>query len=155
MARLTKKKFLVAGAVVATVAAGGTAFAYFTASGTGFGDGTVAAASNFTVTVGNAPTNLAPGAGGSPMTVTIKNEASFEQQYSNILAEVTGTSAGAACGPENFKFTPYAVLYPAGRTVVLQPGQSDVTSVSPRMPLSPLNQDACKGATIYVKVSVS
>ncbi|MCZ4498819.1 MAG: hypothetical protein JWQ74_1372 [Marmoricola sp.] len=155
MARLTKKKYLVAGTVVAVLATAGTAFAYFTASGVGTGNGSVAAASDLTVTVGSAPTNLAPGSGGSPMTVTIKNEASFDQQYSTILAEVTGTSAGTACGPENFKFTPYATLYPGAVPVVLTPGQIVTTSVSPRMPYSTVNQDACKGATIYVKVSVS
>ena len=104
---------------------------------------------------------LAPGVGNQPLDLALSNPANRAISVTNLSVVVTGTSAGNACGPENFEVTQYSGPYP----LPLPAGGTDVSLSSLRIPAAqqpqlmmlnlPVNQDACKSVTVDLAYSGS
>jgi hypothetical protein len=96
---------------------------------------------------------LAPGSPSLPLNLTLRNSNNQAIAISVLTVSVTGSSAGTACGATNFGVTQYAGKYPltigANQTASLtQLGVA--TTVLPRVGMidRPVNQDACRNATV-------
>jgi len=104
---------------------------------------------------------LAPGVGNQPLDLALSNPANRAISVTNLSVIVTGTSAGRACGPENFAVSQYSGPYP----LPLRAGDTDVSLSSLRIPAAqqpqlmmvnlPVNQDACKNVTVGLSYSGS
>jgi hypothetical protein len=104
---------------------------------------------------------LAPGVGNQPLDLALSNPARRAISVTNLSVIVTGTSAGDACGPENFAVSQYSGPYP----LPLRAGATDVPLSSLRIPAAqqpqlmmlnlPINQDACKSVTVDLSYSGS
>jgi hypothetical protein len=104
---------------------------------------------------------LAPGVGNQPLDLALSNPANRAISVTNLSVVVTGTSAGNACGPENFAVSQYSGPYP----LPLRARAPDVTLSSLRIPAAqqpqlmmldlPINQDACKSVTVDLSYSGS
>jgi hypothetical protein len=104
---------------------------------------------------------LAPGVGNQPLDLALSNPADRAISVTNLSVIVTGTSAGKACGPENFAVSQYSGPYP----LPLRARATDVTLSSLRIPAAqqpqlmmldlPINQDACKNVTVDLRYSGS
>jgi hypothetical protein len=104
---------------------------------------------------------LAPGVGYQPLDLALSNPANRAISVTNLSVVVTGTSAGLACGPENFAVSQYSGPYP----LPLHAGGTDVTLSSLRIPAAQqpqlmmldlsVNQDGCKNVTVDLSYSGS
>jgi hypothetical protein len=108
---------------------------------------------------GNLGTPLAPGSK-VPLDLTLTNPSNFDLLITNLAVEVAeGTSKPSCSGTQNFKITQFTGAYP----VVLHPGTSQLSALVPSSPKwpqvemldLPLNQDACRNATITLRYSGS
>jgi hypothetical protein len=113
----------------------------------------------FTIS-GNLSGTLAPGVPAQPLNLTLANPNGQQLSITNLTVAVSGTSAGAACGPENFAVTQYRGSYPmrlgAGQTASLsQLGVPASAQPAITMRDLPTNQDACKGVTVHLVYSGS
>lgn len=157
MGVFSARKGMVATAIAATVAvgAGGAAFAYFTATGEGTGSASVGTSTPWQVTVPIAIPALYPGAGPVPVTFLAANTGLGVQTFSNavITVEDADEAPGAAGECQTSWFTQ------AGPTVIppvtVNPGATGTGVVLLQMNNEPVNQDACQGATLDIKVVVS
>jgi hypothetical protein len=149
MALSKKKKYVVAGTAVAVIATGGIAFAYWTSAGTGTGTATTGDSTAFTVTVNDSPTGLTPGGPTSTVSFTVANPSTGHQNVSGAVASVTGTS-NAGCDATDFAITATTVA-----TGDLGPGATTNGSFKIQMIDKTVSQDACKNATVNLKVDVS
>jgi hypothetical protein len=104
---------------------------------------------------------LAPGVGNQALDLALSNPANRAISVTNVSVVVTGTSAGPACGPENFAVSQYSGPYPLS----LPAGATDASLSSLRIPAAqqpqlmmldlPVNQDACKNVTVDLSYSGS
>jgi hypothetical protein len=149
MARLTKRKYLAAGVAVAVVASGGVAFAYWTSGGSGTGTATTGDSTAFVVTVDDSPSNLTPGGPVETVGFTVDNPSTGHQNVSGAAASVTGTDK-PGCDATDFAITATTVT-----TGDLGPGGTTTGSFKIQMVNKAVSQDACKNATVNLKVDVS
>jgi len=147
MPRLTKKKYLVAGTAVAVVATGGIAFAYWTSTGSGTGTASTGDSSAWNVTVdSNNLGNLSPAGPTQTVSFHVKNDNSGVQNLASTTASVVDTS-DAGCTAADFDVSATTIAYgdvASGATV-------DGTFTVQMKNLA-TNQDACKNATVNLKV---
>jgi hypothetical protein len=104
---------------------------------------------------------LAPGVGNQPLDLALSNPTNRAISVTNLSVIVAGTSAGHACGPENFAVSQYSGPYP----LPLPAGGTDVSLSSLRIPVAqqpqlmmlnlPVDQDACKNVTVDLSYSGS
>jgi hypothetical protein len=114
---------------------------------------------SFTIS-GNLVGNLAPGVPARPLNLTVTNPDNQRLAIANLTVAVSGTSAGAACGPENFVVTQYRGGYPlnlGARQTASLSQLGAATSALPTVGMRdlPANQDACKGVTVHLGYSGS
>ncbi|MGH8869348.1 MAG: hypothetical protein ACRDYU_15315 [Actinomycetes bacterium] len=106
---------------------------------------------NFGIT-GNVSGALSPGVSG-PVDLRVENSNNQAIDVTNLSVVVDHTSAGGACGPNNFAVVPYGGPYPltvpenAARSLS-QLGVPTAFWPRVRMVNLPLSQDACKGVAI-------
>jgi hypothetical protein len=115
--------------------------------------------SGFTIS-GNVTGALAPGVAPQPLNLTLTNPSNQKLAISSLTVTVSGTSAGAACGPANFVVTQYRGGYPlnlAGRQTASLSQLGVAVSAFPTVGMLdlPTNQDACKGVTVNLVYSGS
>lgn len=158
MRHLSKKQMAAAGAAVAIVAVGaGSAFAYWTDSGTGAGSAAVGTSAHFAVTV-DAPTGaaLSPGGPVDTVTFTVKNNGSGHQKVVAATATVANNDGStwtsvAGCSAADFSIGDVAVT-----AADLAPGATTTGSFTIQMVNNTsASQDGCKSATVPLYVSVS
>ncbi|MFF0264102.1 hypothetical protein [Kribbella sp. NPDC004536] len=140
-----KKKILIAAAATLVIGAG-SAFAYWSTTGSGTGAGTNAASNGNIVLHASFANGLTPGAS-TPVTFTADNPGSSSLRIGTVTSVV---SASGTC--DSNWFTIPAVLedqtIAAGATGVTLAGAGTLTFAD-----SAANQDACKGATVTLTLT--
>ena len=155
-----KRIVIFCAAVIVVLGGAGTAFAYFSSTGSGTGQATVGSATTWQVTAGAATGTIYPGAGSSQIVFTVKNNASGEQQFTNATAAVNSSggnvtsSSNPVTGCLASWFTASVSANPGVNTNIA-PGGTTTVTVTVTMPSSTVNQNACQGVTPDITLSVS
>jgi hypothetical protein len=103
---------------------------------------------------------LAPGVAAQPIDLALRNPNPNVVSVTALGVTVSGTSAGSACDASNFAVTQYRGTYPltlaAGQTLSLsQLGVPAAQQPQVQFLNKPVNQDRCKGVTVYLSYSGS
>jgi hypothetical protein len=148
--RKTQRIAIIGGVIAALVVAGGIAYAFWTSTGSGNGSATTGTSTAWQVTVDNVNlADLTPNGPSDTVGFTVKNTNTGVQSLASTTASVTGTS-NAGCTASDFNVSATTIAYgsvAAGATV---PGSFTV-----QLKDTGLNQDACKGVTVNLKVDAS
>lgn len=153
-ARRMKRRLVVAlvAAVGVVVLASGSAFAYFTASGTKTGNATVGTDVIVTVTAATAANDLFPGTSGT-VRFTLKNTNSFTTNFTSVTgASVTSGNPGG-CPASNIivatlPLTITKITVAAGQTTGTQ-------TISTLISMSSTAPNACQGVAFTVSLTLS
>ena len=164
---MRNKKYAAIGATAVLTFSVGTAYAYWTTSGSGSGSATTASGVTSTLSIlgpgategTSALTGLAPVAesatftGYTPVKVVVKNTGAERQALTSITPSFTVTSGtNKVCDASNFSLTKVEngdVSVAAGQT------SAEVTVGQFALVNSTSNQDGCKGATINFTFSAN
>ncbi|MEV6416803.1 hypothetical protein [Kribbella sp. NPDC051718] len=140
-----KKKILVAAAAVLVIGAG-SAFAYWSTTGSGTGSGTTAASNGTVVLHASFANGLTPGAS-TPVSFTADNAGTSSLQVGTVTTVVT---ASGTCDAAWFSVAPVAEnqTIAAGASGVALANSGTLTFTD-----AAVNQDACKSATITLTLS--
>jgi hypothetical protein len=140
-----KKKIILAAAAVVVIGAG-SAFAYWTTTGSGTGSGTTAASNGTVVLHASFANGLTPG-GSTPVSFTADNAGSSSLQVGTVTTVVT---ASGTCDASWFSVAPVAEnqTIAAGASGVALANGGTLTFTD-----AAVNQDACKSATITLTLS--
>lgn len=151
MSKFGKKKYLIAGAAAIAIAGAATgAYAYWSSTGTGTGSSTTGTSTNFVVTVDSTTTgDLTPGGATDIVTFHVKNPGTGFENLINTVASVVSTSNGGCTAGD------FAVGTPVITYGEIAPTTTVDGSFSLQMKDNPVNQDACKGVTVNLKVAAS
>jgi hypothetical protein len=162
----SKKRVAIIGAVTAvTLVGGGTAFAYWTSSGTGSGSATVGSAVNWTVEQATSTGTMYPGHGSSVVTFTATNESSGFQQLGSddVVATVDAVSGNITVGSPATVITGCLATWfvptvglpdPAWDTNV-DAGDPVSIPVNVTMTNESVNQNACQGKAPNLTLSIT
>ncbi len=154
MGWISRKQLLAGLGCTVALAAAGAAIAYFTSSGTGTGTAAVGSSSPVTLHA-TISSSLYPGSS-SPVTFTVDNPSSGSQRVGTItLSSISVDSGHSACsttisgGNPDFTMPAVAVnkVFGAGN------GQSVTQNGTLTMNETGVNQDACQGATLTLKLA--
>jgi hypothetical protein len=180
----TKKRIVIAGGAAAVVlATGGTAFAFYTSSGSGTGSATAGSAGTsdwgIKQTASSGATALFPVAANTTLdatnsetlTFTVTNNGSGDEAFasSDVAASVptyTGTTdAETATDPSGTTFTDISnctagwfnasVASDPSAGTSIAPGGTATVTVTVSMTDQPVNQDACAGKTPAVNLTIN
>ncbi|WP_145726224.1 hypothetical protein [Nocardioides sp. J9] len=146
---MNKKKAAVVGGTVAVLVTGGVAFAYWTSTGTGTGSAEVGTSLDWTVEIDAVSGTLAPGSGPVEVDFHVTNESDGVQNLQGAVATVVDTS-DPGCTAADFAISNTSVT----TGDVASSGTVDGT-FELEMLNRAVNQDACKGATVNLQVSVN
>jgi hypothetical protein len=150
--------------VVAILAVGGAAVAFWTSTGTGSGTATVGTSTGLTLTPVTITGTLYPGGTAATSSITINNPGASAVRVTNIslnpaqpttgnqqLSGIGGLPA-AGCPAADFTFNANLpggfVNVPAGGSVVVTTGTLSMANTA-------VNQDACKGLTLTIYLRAS
>lgn len=149
--RITKKKIVGAVAVSAVVALGaGSAYAFWTTSGTGSGTAAVGKDAGFTISGDVTPALLLDVE--QTFNITVTNAATFPQHLTNLGFTINATNAG--CDESWFVLTQPTV--PAGGVDIAANGGTAVYAAAIQLDnLASTNQDACKNSPIEISYTSS
>jgi len=166
MKRFMNKKVVAIGlAAGLTLGAAGAAFAYFTSTGSGTGQGSVGTASTWGVTAGAVQGGpIYPNAGSETITYTIKNNSSGAQALDTAVASVNADSNGyvtnqgvSVTGCKASWFTAVAAApasgFGDGNSIAGGTTTTDVVTVT--MQDSGTNQNLCELATPDINLNVT
>jgi hypothetical protein len=153
--RKPSKKALAVVTAVALLAGGGTAFAYWTTTGTGAGTAATTAGTLNNLTFTQSTVNaMYPGDSSQALTVGVKNTGTESTYVTTVKAYITTDKSG--CTGADFKIAGVATgtaLAPTGLTWTAADlaanGTADATSTI-QFNNTTANQDACKTATVTV-----
>jgi hypothetical protein len=148
MSRFTKRRKIAAISVLAVLAIAGSAFAYFTTTGSGTGAATVGTSTALTLH-GTIGTTLYPGTT-SPVTFTVDNTSNGAQNVGTItLASVTVDSGHTGCVVADFTMPDVVANqeFPKGN------GQAVTAQGTVTMADTNVSQDLCKTATITLHLT--
>lgn len=140
-----KKKIIIATAAVLAIGAG-TAFAYWSTTGSGTGSGTTAASNGTIVLHATFADGITPG-GSTPVSFTADNAGTSSLRVGTVTTVVT---ASGTCDAAWFSVAPVAQnqTIAAGASGVALANQGSLVFAD-----SADNQDACKNATITLTLS--
>jgi hypothetical protein len=144
--RKFSRKALVAGGLVATLALGGIAYAYFTTSGAGEGSATVGDSSAL-VLYGTAAEAVYPGTS-SDVSFTVDNSSSGHQLLDTIHLDSVTTDA-VGCDTDDFTMDDVV----AGEDFASGNGQTVAAHGTLEMANTAVSQDACKNADLVLHLS--
>ncbi len=154
--RLTRKSKLILAGVATIAITGGTAFAYWTTSGSGTGTAAVGTSAPVTVNqkAGTTITNLTPGSLAQPIDFTIDNTATFNQTITTVTVSIVSIT-NQSTGPNPCTAADFSIVQPVFPYGDLTPGEHDFlsgdTGATLQLKNTASNQDACKGATVNLK----
>lgn len=146
-----KKKIVTAGLALGIVlGTAGTAFAYFSSTGSGTGTATVGSSSPWVVAVA-APTGgpLLPGSGTETFTYTVTNSGTGAQGLNATAASVANSGTGGACLATWFTVTNTSISGDVAG------GGHLSSSVTVQLTDTTANQDACQGVSPILTVTAS
>ena len=158
------KKKLIAGALAAglVMGAGGIAAAYFTATGTGNGSGSVGHPTTWAVSVANTTSGtLTPGGPSETINFTVTNPSTGNQYLTKVTVTIGTFSSQSttnlpACTAATFTLTglgvgPVTFLVKTDMTS----GSSYSSHVILRLKNKTTNQDNCQGVTVPIRAHAS
>lgn len=140
---------MIALGIVASIAVAGLAYGYWTGSGSGTGTGTAGTSGTAEITGTVAP-GISPGTA-EAVSFTGANPSDSPIQVSVIsLVGVSPDAGHAACDTADFSMADVTEDHqvPAGATVEPLPVDGSLVYAN-----TPVNQDACKGATLTLTLS--
>jgi len=151
MRKFSKKQIVIGGAAALALAiGGGAAYAYWTNGGSGSGNASTGNTTSFHVVVDdNSAGTLSPDGPKETITYHVTNTESGTEYATSSTPAVTGTSS-PDCDSTNFAFS--------GDTFAAGPIASNTTkdwSVDLQMIDTALNQNACKGVSVTVQVTIA
>ena len=151
---ISKKRLLAGLGCTIALAATGAAVAYFTSTGTGTGTAAVGSSSPVTLNA-TISSSLYPGSS-SPVSFTVDNPSSGSQRVGTITLSSISVDAGhSTCSTTisggNPDFTMPAVT--VNKVFGSGNGQSVTQSGTLTMNETGVNQDACQGATLTLKLA--
>lgn len=152
MSRLTtKKKYgVIAGITAVLLLVGGVAFAYWTSTGSGTGSATTGTDTPWNVQVDDTnDANLTPNGPTETVNFSVTNDGTGTQAFTSATPSVTGTSSG---GCTDADFTVDNVVIATGS---VDAGDTVNGTFDLQMIDTGVNQDACRGVTVDLKVDVS
>lgn len=156
--RKPSKKVLAVLTAAALLAGGGTAFAYWTASGSGTGTATTGTNNPITVVQASTVTAMAPGVAAQALSGTFGNTNPGPVFVKTVVATVTGTEKPVGSSNPGCTAADYTI---AGTSVV----QGAAAGVGAQVPVGSAgtwsgltiafnstasNQDACQGAVVTI-----
>ncbi|MET9270580.1 hypothetical protein [Kribbella sp. NPDC003557] len=144
-----KKKILIAGTAIVAIGAG-TAFAYWSTTGSGSGAGTTSAgASNLVITQTSTIANMYPGDSAQTISGTVKNNAS-NSAYVNAVTVSIASVTKAAGVTDDCDASDYTLATPVMNvaTDVAAGATVPFTGATIKFNNKAANQDGCKGATV-------
>jgi hypothetical protein len=151
MQRFTMRRRIAAAGVVVALIAAGSAYAYWSATGTGSGTTAVSAGGVVTVTA-TVTDGIVPG-GTEPVSFTAANATSAPLTVATIhLLSVTADTLHPTCAVADFTMADVTEAHevPAGATVEALPTGGTLHYAD-----TGVNQDTCKGATLTLALTTS
>jgi len=144
---LTKKRVIVLAVVVAAIAAGTSAFAFFTANGSGNGSATVGSATGITLSAKTTGTPTPDGATGD-VDITVHNGGSGAQYVDEVtVGAITDTDTN--CVTSVFSVSPNPIS--VGQTLAAGADAHVHTTLS--MADNGLDQNACQGDSLNLALT--
>ena len=150
MKRFSKRTWIVIAIVLAVAMSAVGAFAYWTTTGSGSGNATLASSNGAVTLHASAPTNLFPG-GNSSVTFTGDNAGASNLFVGTIhLASVSADAGHASCNTGDFSMADVT-----SNTMVLAGASGQALSGTGTLAYANtnVNQDACKGATLTLNLT--
>ena len=144
--RFTRKKFAALAAGVVTLSMGVGAYAYWTTSGSGEADATIASANGTLDLHATFGDGIYPG-GSKTVTYTADNDGDTDLKVGTIHAVVTTDDVD--CDAADFTIADHV----SSAVVPANTAAYSVGSATLSMANSPSSQDACKGATLTLTLS--
>jgi hypothetical protein len=156
--RITKKKKIaVAGLVIAGLVSGGSAYAYWTAGGAGDGLARTGNAPGVTIEQLSVLNGVAPGAPAQDIEIKITNPSATTSQFVNeVAARIDGVELAAGHAPGTCDETDFTLSGPLaiGHEFLANEVQT-YTGLTIAFNNKATNQDACKGAVLYLAYQAS
>ena len=149
------KRALVAAGLTAAVGVGlaGSAFAYFTANGSGSGAATVGSASAITLD-GTITGDLYPGGAPAAVSVKVTNPGSGSQHVGSVhLVSIAADAGHAACDTSVSGTTPAFTMSDISVNGLVAGGANTTVSGSLQMNDTGVSQNACQGAALTLTLS--
>jgi hypothetical protein len=144
-------RFAVLAAIIAVLAIGGLAFAYWTQGGTGSGTSTAGTTSVITVNQTTSPSGLYPGGGTAALAGTFTNAYSGPVNISSVTASVRAFSSQADAAKPACTQADFAIGGTSGASVVpVGTGVGSWSGLTVRLLDNTLNQDNCKSVSITI-----
>ncbi|TDW86948.1 hypothetical protein EV137_5017 [Kribbella pratensis] len=144
-----KKKIIIAAAATVVIGAG-SAFAYWSTTGSGSGSGaTSAGTSNLAIVQTSTVSNLRPGDAAQTISGTVTNNADSSAYVNSVTVSIAGvTQASGATGICDA--TDYTLASPtmSVTTDVAPGGTANFNGATLKFNNKATNQDGCKGATV-------
>jgi hypothetical protein len=148
MKRFKGRRKIAVLALLALLAIGGSAYAYFTTTGSGTGSATVGTASAVTLH-GTVATALYPGTS-STVNFTVDNPSSGSQHVQTIhLVSVAADSGHSGCVVADFTMPDVT----ANQTFATGTAQTVTQTGTLSMANTGISQDACQGATLTLSLT--
>jgi hypothetical protein len=144
--------------VAALVVAGGAAFAWWTAGGSGTGSASTGNVSALTVVQTSTITGLAPGLPAQTLSGKFNNPNSGPVYVTSVtasIASVTDTNGDPIVGCNNTDYTLASATMSVGSEIATGNAQGSWSGATLAFNNKPSNQDACKGAVVHLAYSAS
>lgn len=151
--RKRRRMLILALLVVGVIAATG-AYAFWTLGGTGTGTAQTGTANDITVNQTSTVSGLYPGGPAQGLSGDFDNPNANAVVVSNVVANVTGTSAGAACDSSNFAIAGSSTIGNGG-VVPSGTGVGSWSGLTLQLVETGVNQDACKNVTVNIAYTAS
>jgi len=147
-----KRKFIVmAAAGTAAVVAAGTAYAMWSAGGSGNGTSKALSAQAITVTAATGSADLYPGFSGGDLSFTLSNSNPYPVNLTTMTTTAITSSSPVACPASNL-----TVTTPATVSIPLAAAATNVaTTVADVATLASAAPDGCQGVTFTVALTLS
>ena len=146
------KKLAVAGLAVGVVAAGGIAYAMWSATSTGSGNAKALTAQTITVTAATGAADLYPGFAAGDVYFTLTNSNPYPVTFTSMTAGTVTSGAPSPCPSSNVTVanaTGLSISVPANESVGVARSIADVVTMVGAAP------DGCQGVTFTIGLTLT
>ncbi len=144
-----KKRTAIVLATLLTVVGAGSAFAYWTATGTGTGEATTGESTAFVITSETAVGEITPGGPGETVDFTVTNPGSGTEYLSNVTVTLADTDGTAWVPATDCLIADYSVSVTTAPVYgEIAAGGSLTGTVTVTLANTAVNQDACQGQVV-------